>query len=92
MGVANALYAHSVGVEIIDGAAAGLGGCPFAPGATGNTATEDLHFAFEQGGVRTGIDRDKLLAAADRIAALPGGKTASHLRIVPRRRALERAS
>ncbi len=92
MGVANALYAHSVGVEIIDGAAAGLGGCPFAPDATGNTATEDLHFAFEQGGVRTGIDRDKLLAAADRIAALPGGKTASHLRIVPRRRALERAS
>ncbi|MCB8840380.1 hydroxymethylglutaryl-CoA lyase [Aurantimonas sp. VKM B-3413] len=88
MGVANALFAHSVGVCVIEGAAAGLGGCPFAPGATGNTASEDLHFAFEEGGIATGIDRAKLLAAADRVAALPGGKTASHLRIVPRQRAL----
>ncbi|MDY8108760.1 hydroxymethylglutaryl-CoA lyase [Fulvimarina sp. 2208YS6-2-32] len=88
MGVANALFAHSVGVDIIEGAAAGLGGCPFAPGATGNTATEDLHFAFEQGGVATGIDRERLLDAADRIAGLPGARTASHLRGVPRARAL----
>ena len=88
MGVANALFAHGAGVSIIEGAASGLGGCPFAPGATGNTASEDLHFAFEEGGISTGLDRDKLLAAADRIAALPGGKTASHLRNVPRRRAL----
>ncbi|NDW02883.1 hydroxymethylglutaryl-CoA lyase [Jiella pacifica] len=88
MGVANALFAHSAGVSIIEGAAGGLGGCPFAPGATGNTATEDLHFAFEEGGIATGIDRERLLAAADRIAALPGGKTASHLRNVPRKRAL----
>ncbi|PZX12359.1 hydroxymethylglutaryl-CoA lyase [Palleronia aestuarii] len=88
MGVANALYAYSAGVTIIEGAAAGLGGCPFAPGATGNTATEDLQFAFEQGGITTGIDRAKLLDTADRIAALPGGKTASHLRIVPRGRAV----
>ncbi|ORE98912.1 hydroxymethylglutaryl-CoA lyase [Aurantimonas sp. 22II-16-19i] len=88
MGVANALFAHGVGVSIIEGAAGGLGGCPFAPGATGNTASEDLHFAFEEGGISTGVDREKLLAAADRIAALPGGKTASHLRNVPRRRAL----
>lgn len=86
MGVANALFAYSAGVTIIEGAAAGLGGCPFAPGATGNTATEDLQFAFEQGGIATGIDRGRLLATADRIAALPGGKTASHLRIVPRER------
>ncbi|RFC62870.1 hydroxymethylglutaryl-CoA lyase [Fulvimarina endophytica] len=88
MGVANALYAFDAGVTIIESAAAGLGGCPFAPGATGNTATEDLQFAFEEGGIATGIDRGKLLAAADRIAALPGGKTASHLRIVPRERAM----
>ena len=88
MGVANALYAHSVGVAIIEGAAAGLGGCPFAPGATGNTATEDLHFAFEQGGIPTGIDRATLLAAADRISLLPGGTVASHLRGVPRARAI----
>ncbi|MBO0905195.1 hydroxymethylglutaryl-CoA lyase [Jiella sonneratiae] len=88
MGVANALFAHAAGATIIEGAAAGLGGCPFAPGATGNTATEDLHFAFEEGGIATGIDRERLLAAADRIAALPGARTASHLREVPRRRAL----
>ncbi|MBJ3778092.1 hydroxymethylglutaryl-CoA lyase [Acuticoccus mangrovi] len=88
MGVANALYAYEAGVGIIESAAAGLGGCPFAPGATGNTATEDLHFAFEEGGVATGIDRAILLEAADRIAALPGGKTASHLREVPRGRAI----
>ncbi|ORE93507.1 putative hydroxymethylglutaryl-CoA lyase [Stappia sp. 22II-S9-Z10] len=87
MGVANALYAHATGVDVIECAAAGLGGCPFAPGATGNTATEDLHFAFEQGGIATGIDRAKLLEAADAVAALPGGKVASHLRIVPRKRA-----
>ncbi|NDV87892.1 hydroxymethylglutaryl-CoA lyase [Aurantimonas aggregata] len=88
MGVANALYAYEAGVRVIEGAAAGLGGCPFAPGATGNTATEDLDFAFAEGGIRTGIDRAKLLAVADRIAALPGGKTGGHLRAVPRPRAV----
>lgn len=87
MGVANALYAHGVGVSIIEGAAAGLGGCPFAPGASGNTATEDLHFAFEQAGIATGIDRAKLLMAADRIALLPQARTGGHLRTVPRARA-----
>ncbi|MEN3792540.1 CoA transferase [Fulvimarina sp. MAC3] len=86
MGVANALYAFDAGVTIIEGAAAGPGGCPFAPGTTGNTATEDLQFAFEQGGISTGIDRRKLLEVADRIAALPRGKTAIHPRIVPRER------
>lgn len=45
MGVANALAAISAGVEVVDGALGGLGGCPFAPGASGNTATEDLLFA-----------------------------------------------
>lgn len=88
MGVANALYAYEAGVHVIEGAAAGLGGCPFAPGATGNTATEDLDFAFAEGGIRTGIDRARLLAVADRIAALPGGKTGGHLRLVPRPRAV----
>lgn len=88
MGVANALYAYDAGVRIIEGAAAGLGGCPFAPGATGNTATEDLDFAFSQGGISTGIRREDLLKAADQIANLPGGKTAGHLRSVPRCRAI----
>jgi len=50
LGVANAIEAYRQGVRIIDGAAGGLGGCPFAPGAAGNTASEDLVFAFEHMG------------------------------------------
>lgn len=88
MGVANAFFAHEAGVRVFDGSAAGLGGCPFAPGATGNTATEDLVFAFEQAGVATGVDMAALLAAADRTAALPGACLGGHVRIAPRERAL----
>jgi hydroxymethylglutaryl-CoA lyase len=88
MGVANALFAWEAGVRVFDGAAAGLGGCPFAPGATGNTATEDLVFAFDEAGIATGIDRAALLAVADRIARLPGASLGGHLRTVPRARAL----
>lgn len=73
-------------MQVFDTAAAGLGGCPFAPGATGNTATEDLVFAFSEGGLETGIDMARLLAGADRIAALPGGVTGSHLCHLPRDR------
>ncbi|UWQ22060.1 hydroxymethylglutaryl-CoA lyase [Jannaschia sp. W003] len=90
-GVANALAAWHAGVPAFDAAAAGLGGCPFAPGATGNTATEDLVFAFNEGGLDTGIDLGKLLDVADRVAALPGGVTGSHLRHVPRERAARAA-
>lgn len=86
MGVANSFSAFSAGVGIIDAATAGLGGCPFAPGASGNTAMEDLVFAFNKGGVKTGIDLARLLTVADRIAQLPGGQTESHLRKVPRER------
>lgn len=86
MGVANALFALHHGATAVDTACAGLGGCPFAPGATGNTATEDLLYALQGGGVATGIDLPRLLEAADHIAALPGGQTASHLRQVPRER------
>ncbi len=56
LGVANAIEAYRQGVRVIDGAAGGLGGCPFAPGAAGNTASEDLVFAFEHMGVKTGVD------------------------------------
>ncbi len=87
VGVANALFAHQAGVGVFDASVAGLGGCPFAPGATGNTATEDLVFAFEGGGVGTGYDMARLLAVADRIADLPGASVGSHLRLVPRMRA-----
>lgn len=90
MGVANAFSAYQAGVKVLDGSAAGLGGCPFAPGATGNTATEDITFAFSDGGAETGINMERLLQVADRIAALPGGVTGGHLRTVPRTRALSR--
>jgi hydroxymethylglutaryl-CoA lyase len=88
LGVANALEAYRQGVRIIDGAAGGLGGCPFAPGAAGNTATEDLVFAFEHMGVRTGVDLGRLLDVADRVAAIAPDQSGGKLRAVPRRRAL----
>lgn len=85
MGVANALFAIHHGATAVDTACAGLGGCPFAPGATGNTATEDMVYALDGGKGHTGIDLPRLLIAADAIAALPGGSTESHLRKVPRK-------
>lgn len=88
LGVSNALYAHQAGVRIFDAAAAGLGGCPFAPGATGNTATEDLVFTFGNMGIDTGIDLARLLAVAEDIATLPQAATGGHIRMVPRGRAL----
>jgi hydroxymethylglutaryl-CoA lyase len=63
LGLANALAAYEVGVRVFDSSMGGLGGCPFAPGASGNVITEDLVFMFESMGVSTGIDFDKLLEA-----------------------------
>ena len=63
LGLANALAAWEEGVRSFDSSMGGLGGCPFAPGASGNVITEDLVFMFESMGVQTGIDFDKLLAA-----------------------------
>ena len=88
LGVANAIEAYRQGIRVIDGAAGGLGGCPFAPGAAGNTASEDLVFAFEHMGVDTGIDFGKLLAAADRVANVAPEQAGGKLRVVPRKRAL----
>ena len=57
----------------LDGCLGGLGGCPFAPGASGNVVTEDLVFMLESEGLRTGIDLDKLLQVRDIVIdALPG--------------------
>jgi hydroxymethylglutaryl-CoA lyase len=88
LGVANAIEAYRQGVRVFDGAAGGLGGCPFAPGAAGNTASEDLVFAFEHMGVRTGIDLARLLPVADRVAAVAPEQAGGKLRVVPRKRAL----
>ncbi|MDI9347675.1 MAG: hydroxymethylglutaryl-CoA lyase [Methylacidiphilales bacterium] len=62
LGLANALAAYEVGVTVFDSSCGGLGGCPFAPGASGNIVTEDLVFMFESMGVATGIDITKLLS------------------------------
>ena len=84
LGIANALAAYRGGARVFDAAAAGLGGCPFAPGATGNTATEDLVFAFELMGVSTGIDLDRLLDAATLAARIEGGQAGGRVRLLPR--------
>src|ERR1700760_2422661 len=62
MGIANAAAALDEGARIFDGSLGGLGGCPFAPGATGNVVMEDLVFLCESKGFRTGIDIEKLVA------------------------------
>ncbi|HJU31702.1 MAG TPA: hypothetical protein VJ740_09610, partial [Hyphomicrobiaceae bacterium] len=87
-GVANAIEAYRQGVRAIDGAAGGLGGCPFAPGAAGNTASEDIVFAFEHMGISTGIDFGRLLKAADAVSGVAPEQAGGKLRIVPRKRAL----
>lgn len=61
LGLANALAALDVGVTTVDSSLAGLGGCPFAPGASGNIVTEDLVYMLEEMGLRTGIDLARLL-------------------------------
>jgi hydroxymethylglutaryl-CoA lyase len=62
MGIANASAALDEGARIVDGSLGGLGGCPFAPGATGNVVFEDLVFLCESKGFATGIDIDRLIA------------------------------
>jgi hydroxymethylglutaryl-CoA lyase len=73
LGLANCLAAYDVGVRTFDASQGGLGGCPYAPGASGNVVTEDLVFMFEAMGVHTGVDLERLMAARDALAAgLPG--------------------
>ena len=69
LGLANCLAAYDVGVRTFDASLAGLGGCPYAPGASGNVVTEDLVFMFEAMGVTTGIDLQRLIAARVPLAA-----------------------
>lgn len=60
-GIANAYAAYQAGVRIIDSSLGGLGGCPFAPNATGNIPTEDLVYMLSRAGIETGIDLDKMI-------------------------------
>ncbi|MFJ3461337.1 hydroxymethylglutaryl-CoA lyase [Achromobacter spanius] len=73
LGLANCLAAWDVGVRTFDSSLGGLGGCPYAPGASGNVVTEDLVFMFEAMGIKTGIDLEKLFAARAPLSeGLPG--------------------
>jgi hydroxymethylglutaryl-CoA lyase/(R)-citramalyl-CoA lyase len=71
-GLANAWAALEWGATIFDGSVGGIGGCPFAPKATGNVATEDLVYLLHGEGVETGIDLDALIAVAEWLESLLG--------------------
>lgn len=73
MGLANVVAAMEAGITRIDTSLAGLGGCPYIKGATGNISTEDVLFMLDSMGVRTGMDFEKILAAGEKIIRLVNG-------------------
>jgi hydroxymethylglutaryl-CoA lyase len=75
--LANVLRAHQLGYTVFDCSAGGLGGCPYAPGASGNLASEDILYMFQQMGVSTGVDLNKVAAASTRLATHLGRKLPS---------------
>lgn len=82
LGLANVHAAWRMGIRVFDASFAGLGGCPFAPGASGNVATEDLVWMFGRMGVETGIDLDRLVRVACDGAAIPGSLSGGRARQV----------
>src|SRR6202048_2707537 len=70
--LANLYAGMEEGARVIDSAAGGLGGCPYAPGATGNVATEDVVYMLEGMGIATGVDMAKLVAATNEVSRLIG--------------------
>lgn len=85
LGLANAYAAYEAGVRIFETSVSGIGGCPFAPGAAGNLATEDLVYLFERMGVHTGLDFDKLIEAANFAAHLTTNEPLGRIRHVERK-------
>lgn len=80
MGLANVWAALGVGIDRFDASIAGLGGCPFAPGATGNIATEDTVHLLHEAGIGTEIDEERLFAAADVAEELVGRPSAGRVK------------
>jgi len=72
MAIPNILAAMEHGVTHLDASIGGLGGCPFAPGASGNVCTEDLVHCLSAMGIETGIDLDRLIAASRRVQEIVG--------------------
>ena len=82
MGILNSLEAVRCGVDTVQTTLGGLGGCPFAPGATGNTATEDFVYLLDREGYETGIDQKKLPAAGKlEVEKIPGNYSGHHIHI-----------
>ncbi|MDB5792548.1 MAG: hydroxymethylglutaryl-CoA lyase [Massilia sp.] len=79
MGLANALAAFDTGIERFDGASGGLGGCPYAPGASGNVSTEELVHMFAAMGHDTGVELDSLIAVVHSMSDLVGRPVFSQL-------------
>ena len=79
MGLANVLAAIDAGADRFDASIGGLGGCPYAPGATGNICSEEIVHALELMGYATGVDLDRLVAASKRLPALIGHDTPSQI-------------
>lgn len=78
-GLANAYAGVEAGIDVLDSSVGGIGGCPFAPGATGNIATEDLIYLLERAGYNTGYDLDALIACANWIGQKIGRPAPSAL-------------
>ncbi|MCO8626670.1 hydroxymethylglutaryl-CoA lyase [Burkholderia multivorans] len=91
MALANTLAALDAGIDRFDASLGGLGGCPYAPGATGNACTEELVHMLELDGYDTGVDLAAVLAAAARLPALIGHDVPSQLLKAGRRSDLHRA-
>jgi hydroxymethylglutaryl-CoA lyase len=78
--VANALAAYERGITIFDASAGGVGGCPYAPGASGNVATEDLAWALRRSGAEIALDLEQVSAASDLLASALGRRLPSRVR------------
>jgi hydroxymethylglutaryl-CoA lyase/(R)-citramalyl-CoA lyase len=78
-GYANALAALEAGATALDASVGGLGGCPFAPKATGNIATEDLVYLLHREGIETGIDLDRLITVSEWLEGILGRRLEGQL-------------
>lgn len=78
-GLANVAAAVETGVDVIDASCGGIGGCPFAPAATGNVATEDVVYMLERAGLETGLDLSKLIETAKWLETALGHPVSSSL-------------
>jgi hydroxymethylglutaryl-CoA lyase len=84
LAIANVAAAYRAGVRFFDTAVAGFGGCPFAPGASGNVATEDVVYFFESAGIETSVDSKKLKHAITLAEQIKGAQQGGSIRLLNR--------